>query len=141
MPYYRSGSRPAPVAHATKKVVAGPQTHGQRAKKLEYFLWLKRIRSMKIMKKLTLFSTILASTFLAAVPASRAADTAKPKPYPLDKCVVSDEKIGADPSMKPYIFTHEGQEVKLCCKSCLKDFKKDTAKYMAKIEAANKKAK
>jgi hypothetical protein len=65
----------------------------------------------------------------------------KPKPYPLANCVVSDEKIGADPAMKPYTFTHEGQEVKLCCKSCLKDFKKDPAKYMAKITAADKKTK
>ena len=65
----------------------------------------------------------------------------KPKPYPLDKCVVTDEKIGADPSMKPYTFTHEGREVKLCCKSCLKDFKKDPAKYMAKITAADKNTK
>jgi hypothetical protein len=64
---------------------------------------------------------------------------AKVKPYPLTTCVVSDEKIGADPAMTPYTFVHEGQEVKLCCKSCLKQFKKDTAKFMAKIEAAQKK--
>jgi YHS domain-containing protein len=31
--------------------------------------------------------------------------------------------------------------VKLCCKSCLKDFKKEPSKYLAKIEAAEKKAK
>jgi len=37
------------------------------------------------------------------------------------------------------VFTQDGREVKLCCKSCLKDFKKDPAKYMAKIEAAEKK--
>ena len=65
----------------------------------------------------------------------------KPKPYPLDTCIVSDEKLGADPGMKPHAFVHEGREVKLCCKSCLKDFKKDTAKFIAKIEAAEKKAK
>ena len=63
----------------------------------------------------------------------------KAKAYPLKTCVVSDEKLGS--MGDPYVFTHEGQEVKLCCKSCLKDFKKDSAKYMAKIEAANKKAK
>jgi len=43
--------------------------------------------------------------------------------------------------MKPYTFTHDGQEVKLCCKSCLKDFNKDPAKYMAKISAGDKKTK
>jgi hypothetical protein len=35
----------------------------------------------------------------------------------------------------------DGQEVKLCCKSCLKDFNKDKAKHMAKIAEAQKKSK
>lgn len=61
---------------------------------------------------------------------------AKPKPYPLDKCLVSGEKLGA--RGKPYVFTHEGQEIKLCCQDCLKDFKKEPAKYLKKIEDANK---
>lgn len=61
----------------------------------------------------------------------------KPKPYPLDKCVVSGEKLGDHG--KPHVFTHEGQEIKLCCKDCLKDFKKEPAKYMKKIEEAQKK--
>jgi hypothetical protein len=39
----------------------------------------------------------------------------------------------------PYVFTHEGREIKLCCKSCLKDFKKDPAKYIKKIEKEEKK--
>jgi hypothetical protein len=63
--------------------------------------------------------------------------TEKVKPYPLDKCVVSDEKLGS--MGKPYVFTNDTQEVKLCCKNCLKDFKKDMAKYTKKIEEAQKK--
>jgi YHS domain-containing protein len=39
----------------------------------------------------------------------------------------------------PYVFTHAGREVKLCCKACLKDFNKDPAKYVKKMEAAEKK--
>lgn len=70
-----------------------------------------------------------------------AADAKKAKPYPLDKCIVSDEKLGEDPSMKPYVFVEDGQEVKLCCKSCLKDFNKDKAGYLKKIADAQKKAK
>lgn len=71
---------------------------------------------------------------------SFAADkNAKAKPYPLKTCVVSDEKLGE--MGKPYVFTHEGREVQLCCKSCLKDFKKDPAKYIKKIDEAEKKAK
>ncbi len=57
-------------------------------------------------------------------------------PYPLDTCLVSGEKLGADPEMKPYTFVHHGQEIKLCCKSCLKDFNKDPEKYLAKLKPA-----
>jgi hypothetical protein len=41
--------------------------------------------------------------------------------------------------MKPHVFTYQGQEVKLCCKGCLKDFNKEPAKYIKKIEEAQKK--
>jgi len=57
----------------------------------------------------------------------------------LKTCVVSDEKLGE--MGDAYVFTYEGREIKLCCKSCLKDFKKDPAKYIKKIEAAEAKAK
>lgn len=60
---------------------------------------------------------------------------AKAKPYPLQKCVVSGEAYDHD---KPYVFAYEGQQVKLCCKDCLKDFKKDPAKFMKKIDEAAK---
>ena len=60
------------------------------------------------------------------------------KPYPLDTCIVSDEKLGADPAMKTFVFTHEGQEIKLCCKSCQENFLKAPAKYLKKLETANK---
>ena len=84
---------------------------------------------------------LLALSLLLPVLVSAADTDKKPKPYPLDKCIVSDEKLGADPGMKPYTFVEDGQEIKLCCKSCLKDFKKDKATYMKKIAAAEKKAK
>jgi hypothetical protein len=84
-------------------------------------------------------STLLLTTALLATPfLAGAADAKKPKPYPLDTCVVSGEKL--DSMGKPYVFTHEGQEIKLCCKNCLKDFKKEPAKYMKKIQEGEKKA-
>ena len=92
------------------------------------------------MKKLKTFTALtLAVSYLAAPLAAFAEEKKdeKAKPYPLDKCVVSDEKLGE--MGKPYVFKHEGREVQLCCKSCLKDFKKDTATYIKKIEAAEKK--
>lgn len=82
-------------------------------------------------------TAVLLAGLVAATLSVRAADKdKKPLPYPLDKCVVSDEKLGDHG--KPYVFTHEGQEIKMCCKSCLKDFKKEPAKYLKKIEEANK---
>jgi len=88
------------------------------------------------MKKLTAYSLIMV-TLLGGPLASFAQDKkAAPKPYPLDKCIVTDEKL--DSMGKPYVFTHEGQEIKMCCKSCLKDFNKDTAKYLKKLEGAGK---
>jgi hypothetical protein len=65
----------------------------------------------------------------------------KAKPYPLKTCIVSGEEINDKGEMKPHSFVVEGQEVKLCCKSCLKDFNKDKAGYLKKIEEAAKKEK
>ena len=97
---------------------------------------------MKKFSLLALTGLVAASLFIgAATQAGDSKDSKKPKPYPLKKCLVSDEEIDEKGDMKPYTFTHQGQEVKLCCKSCLKDFKKEPAKFMAKIEAAEKKAK
>ena len=88
---------------------------------------------MKKLKTLTAVGLIL--TYVAAPFALRAADKAeKAKPYPLEKCIVSDEKLGE--MGKPFVFTYESQEIKLCCKSCQKDFKKDPAKYMKKLKDA-----
>ncbi len=63
------------------------------------------------------------------------ADAKAPKPYPLKTCIVSGEKLEGDMG-KPYVFVHEGQEIKLCCKGCLKDFNKEPAKYIKKLAEA-----
>lgn len=91
---------------------------------------------MKLKKQI--IAAALAAAFTVSSFDLRAADT-KPKPYPLKTCVVSGEEIGKDPDMKPHVFTYKGQEVKLCCKGCLKDFEKDAAKYIKKIEDGQKK--
>ena len=64
--------------------------------------------------------------------------------YPLDTCVVSGEKLGT--MGKPYDYVHqqEGQPdrlVRLCCKGCLKDFKKDPARYLKLLDEAGVKSK
>jgi len=94
---------------------------------------------MKKLKVLTALALIV--PFLAAPLAGLAEEkkAEKAKPYPLDKCIVSDEKLGE--MGDPYVFTYEGQEIKMCCKSCRKKFDKDPAKYVKKMKDAEAKAK
>ena len=63
----------------------------------------------------------------------------KLKPYPLKTCVVSGEKLGE--MGDPFVYAYEGREIKFCCKGCLKDFKKDPAKYIKMLDEAEAKAK
>ena len=91
---------------------------------------------MKLFKYISLFGIILATGL-----ASRAED-AKPAEVPpvadkLATCPVSGEKLGGDMG-KPVVFIYKNQEVKLCCKSCKKDFDKDPDKFIVKIRAADK---
>jgi YHS domain-containing protein len=41
----------------------------------------------------------------------------------------------------PFVYAYKGREIKFCCKGCLKDFNKEPAKYIKKIEEAEAKAK
>jgi len=93
---------------------------------------------MKTPKLIT--TTLLGLSILAAPLAGLAADAKdQPKPDNLTTCPVSGDKLGE--MGKPFVFVYQGQEVKLCCKDCKKDFDKDPAKYIQKIRAADKDAK
>ena len=59
------------------------------------------------------------------------------KPYPLDVCIVSGEKLGS--MGDPVVLKHEGREVRLCCPGCIDKFKKEPAKYLKKLDEAEKK--
>jgi YHS domain-containing protein len=85
------------------------------------------------------FLAITALALLAGAPALvRAADTNAPtKPYPLNYCLVSGDKIGD--MGKPVTTNYLGQEIIFCCPDCVKDFNKDPKKYMKKLEEAQKK--
>ena len=99
---------------------------------------------MRLLK--TTAGAALLGGLLTIASVAFAADQAKPgaaktaKPYLLKTCIVSDEKLDGDMG-KPYVFVEKGQEIKLCCKNCLKDFQKDPAKYLKKLADANKAAK
>jgi YHS domain-containing protein len=62
--------------------------------------------------------------------------TAAVKPYPLNYCLVSGDKIGE--MGKPVVTNYMGQEIKFCCPDCIKDFNKNPKKYMKKLAKAEK---
>ena len=84
------------------------------------------------MKLTTLLAAIILGSSFAI-----AADTGAPAGYPLKKCVVSDEALGG--MGKPFKVTYEGTDVYLCCKSCLKDFNKEPAKFVKMVKDASAK--
>jgi len=59
-------------------------------------------------------------------------DLANAKAYPLKTCIVSDNDLYS--MGEPVVIVHEGQQIKFCCKPCIKKFKKDPAKYLVKLE-------
>ncbi len=90
------------------------------------------------MKTIKLSLLLAAAAMLGSVATVRAADSAVPKTYPLEKCVVSDETLGEHG--KPVkVTTPEGTDVYLCCKACVKDFKKDPEKYGKMVKEAQPK--
>jgi YHS domain-containing protein len=83
---------------------------------------------------------VLLAAFCAAPFAGFAAEAKKKlKPYTLKTCIISGDKLGE--MGDPYVYEYEGREIKFCCKGCVKDFKKDPAKYIKKIEEEEAKAK
>jgi YHS domain-containing protein len=95
---------------------------------------------MKKLKPL-IVGSLLAAFCLTAITALAGDQPEKPKlkPYTLKVCVVSGDKLGE--MGDPFVYEYEGREIKFCCKGCVKDFKKDPAKYLKKIEQAEAKAK
>ena len=95
------------------------------------------------MKKtiLTITSLALLACTLALVQAGcanspgRSTQTAA-KPYPLDYCLVSGDKIGA--MGRPIVIVYHGQEIKFCCSDCPAQFNKDPEKYMKKLADVEK---
>lgn len=55
------------------------------------------------------------------------------KPYPLDTCIISGDKLGSMGA--PHVIVHNGQEVKFCCSGCEDDFNKEPEKYLKEIAA------
>jgi hypothetical protein len=81
---------------------------------------------------LSIAASALLSVCLFGCKTHESSATAATASYPLTKCVVSGEDLGD----KPYVFIHNGQTVKLCCKDCLAKFNAEPEKYMAQINHA-----
>ena len=83
---------------------------------------------MKTKIALLLAATGLLFTSCASTGGTTAGGT---KPYPKDTCIVTGNKLG---SMGPVITqVYQGQEVKFCCKPCVKKFDANPAKYIADL--------
>ena len=67
------------------------------------------------MKNLKCILAIILTVTLVAVSITSRADEKKPKPYPLDTCLVCGMKFGS--MGEPYVFVYKGQEIKVCDKS------------------------
>src|SRR5690554_8033995 len=93
------------------------------------------MENMKTLTTLVLVASALTFRAVAAEPTIKL----KTKPYPMDVCVISDEKLGS--MGDPVVFTEGDQEIQLCCKGCQKDFTKNKEENLKKIEAAWKKVK
>ena len=86
-----------------------------------------------------LLTAFVGSSAMAQSGSAPATQPAAKDTYPLTTCVVGGEKLGS--MGKPYVLTHEGREVRLCCKSCEPKFKADPAKYIKKLDDAAAKQK
>lgn len=78
---------------------------------------------------LILLATLLLS--LGLVSCAGTAATSGVKPYPLKVCLVTGNAL--DSMDGPVTTVYNGQEIKFCCKPCLKKFEANPAKYLAKL--------
>lgn len=86
------------------------------------------------MKSIRNIAAALAAAFIATAAFAGPGPAGPPKDYPLKKCVVSDEALGEHG--KVVKVTHNGTDVYLCCKDCVKDFNKDPDKYVKMVKDA-----
>jgi YHS domain-containing protein len=96
--------------------------------------WL--IKNHVTITGLVVFSAIMIIGGLAPAAEPKAGEPAKAgeDTYPLETCIVSGAKLGS--MGEPFVYEHEGREIRFCCKGCVGRFLKDTAGYMKKMDDA-----
>jgi hypothetical protein len=103
---------------------------------------MKNIRPALFLATLAFAAAALVASPTAAFAASdpklsdkkTAPAPGKPKPYPLDVCLVTDNDLGSMGEETSIVY--EGQVIKFCCKPCEEKFLKNPAKYLAKLAPA-----
>jgi len=53
------------------------------------------------------------------------------KPYPLKTCLVTDNELGSMGKVVTKVY--DEQEIKFCCKPCVKKFEANPAKFLSKL--------
>ena len=87
---------------------------------------------MKIQTRILAAIATLATGFLASCASSGGtASLGGTKPYPLKTCIVTGNNLKSMGDEQTIV--HEGQVVKFCCEPCVGKFKKNPAKYLAKL--------
>jgi len=98
---------------------------------------------MKPFKRLTITAGIAcllaaASGFAAAQDKAEETWMEKAKAeYPLKTCVVSGQSLGEMGEPIEFVYKQEGKPdrlVRLCCKACVKTFRKDPQKFLKQID-------
>jgi YHS domain-containing protein len=82
----------------------------------------------------SVFAGLLASAVLAADPPSdqKPAQSQNGTQATNTVCPVSGDKVGS--IGKPVYVEYQGKKIALCCKDCVKDFRREPAKYAALAE-------
>jgi len=94
---------------------------------------------MKNLKHVIVLTVAVVLVLFAVMSRADDQKVEKPKPYPLDTCLVCGMKLGD--VGKPYVFVYKGQEIKVCDISEKTDFDRNPAKYMQKLADAEAKLK
>jgi hypothetical protein len=85
-----------------------------------------------------MLSRLILPTLAIAALSISSCSKSSATPYPVDTCPVSGNKLGAHGD--PYVFTRDGQEVKLCCEACLEEFNANADKLLKEIAEAARRA-
>ena len=83
-------------------------------------------------QKLSFTRNILSLALVLIPLGAMAGPDSEPATYPLDKCIVSGETLGEHGEV--VVKEYDGREVRFCCKMCVKDFEKDQASYLKKMD-------